>query len=114
MVMAWTERDTRLASGPFGLAEPSLERLVQAHVRTVPYPGDVAIGPDQHGPGPRDGAEHRQLPGAFIAGVDPAYPLRPRRNVDAVRIAKVEQHGASCVQQAEHASWAGLGAQIEI
>ena len=58
-------------------SEPAGERVRQARVGCRSDPGDVSVGPDQHGGGSGDRAEHRKLPRAVVARRRPAGPGPP-------------------------------------
>jgi hypothetical protein len=74
----------------------------------------MSVGPDQHGGRRGDLAENRQLPHAFVAGIDHPDSTRPRRDVETVSCTEVEEHGPGVVQQGEYASWTVGGAQVEV
>ena len=68
--------------------------MVSASVspRLVPlsHPGDMSVGPDQHGGGSSDRAEYRELPRTGIFRVDQLDPVCPWGDVDAAGLAEVE------------------------
>ena len=66
----------------------------------VSHPGDISVGPNQHGGGSSDRAEHRKLPQTSVFGVDQLNPIRPRSDVEAAGLTEVEQHRPGIVQQA--------------
>ena len=74
----------------------------------------MAVGPDQHGRGSGDLAEHRELPHAFVLGVDQPDSICPRRDVEPAGLTEIEQHGPGVMQQSEHAARTVGGVQVEI
>ena len=69
---------------------------MEAHVSAVSTQA-TSVGPDQHGSGRGDRAEHRQLPRAGVRGVDQPHPIRPRRDVEAPGSPRLSSTGrASC------------------
>jgi hypothetical protein len=44
----------------------------------------MSVGTNEQGAPSRDRADHRQLPGACVHGVDEPNPIRPRRDVHSV------------------------------
>ena len=87
---------------------------MKALVRAVGGPRDVSVGPNQHGSGSSDRAEHRELPRTSVSSVDPLNPIRPWSDVEGAGLAEIEQYRASIVQQGEHPPWAALGHHVEI
>jgi hypothetical protein len=59
-------------------------------VRAVSHPGDISVGPNQHGSGSSDPAEYRKLPLTNVFGVDQPDPIRPWSDVEAAGLAEVE------------------------
>ena len=43
-------------------------------MRSVPHPGNISVGPDQHGGGSGDRAKYRKLPHTTAIAEDPARP----------------------------------------
>ncbi len=78
------------------------------------HPGDISVGPDQHGGGSGDRAKYRKLPRTDVFGVDQLDPIRPWRDVEAAGLAEVEQHRPGIVQQGEDPQRAVGGDQVEI
>ncbi len=66
--------------------EPGGKRFAQSLIRAVSDPRDVSVGPDQHGGGSGDRAEHREFPRAIIASLDQTHPIRPGRDVEGARL----------------------------
>src|SRR5437763_9133483 len=64
-------------------SEPGGERLTEADIGSLSYPGDIAVGPDQHGNGSRNRAGHRKLPHPIVFDIDQLDPIRPRRDIEA-------------------------------
>ena len=89
----------RRATDPVGRPEPGGQRVTEPPMAAVSHPGDVAVGPDQHGRRSSDRAQHRELPGAGVRRVDQLDPTRPWSDVDSSRVAEVEQHRPRMVQQ---------------
>ena len=75
-----------------GGSEPGGEGVTKAAVRTVSDPRDVSIGPNQHGSGSRDRAEHRELPHTSVSSVDPLNPVRPWSDVEGAGLTEIEQY----------------------
>src|SRR3954468_19254574 len=83
-------------------------------VRAVSDPRDVSVGPNQHGSGSSDRAEHRELPHISVSSVDPLNPIRPWSDIEGAGLTEVEQYRSGIVQQGEHPPWAAFGDQVEI
>jgi hypothetical protein len=81
---------------------------------SVSHPGDISVGPNQHGSGSSDCAKHRKLPHAVVLGVDQLNSIRPWRDVEGAGLTEVEQHWAGVVQQGEDTERAVCGDQVEI
>src|SRR5713226_9496382 len=97
-----------------GRSEPGRKCLRQLWVREVSCPGDMSVGPDQHGSGSSDLANDRELPHAIVPGVDQPDSICPRRNVEPAGFTEVEEHGPGVVQQGEDARWTVRGMQVEV
>ena len=95
-------------------SEPGGERVGEPRLALLSDPGDVSVGPDQHGRGSGDRPEHRKLPRAGVLGVDQLHAIRPRRDVEAAGLAEVEQHRPGIVQQREDPQRAVGGDEVEI
>jgi hypothetical protein len=68
---------------------PAGERVRQARVGWLSDPGDVSVGPDQHGGGSGDRAKYRKLPQAVIVSIDQLDPVSPWSDVEATRAGAV-------------------------
>src|ERR1700722_908412 len=100
---------------PVTLSEPGSQGATQSGLGAVPHPGDISVGPDQHGSGSRDRAKYRKLPRTSVFGVDQPDPaVCPRRDVKAAGLTEVEQHRPGVVQQGEYPQRAAAGDQVEI
>src|SRR5215469_10059053 len=97
-----------------GRSGPGSERVREPLVGTLSYPGDVPVGPDQHGSGGGDRAKDRKLPRAGVFGVDQLGPLRPGGDVEGAGPAEVEYHRPGVVQQGEYPQRAAGGDQVEV
>ncbi len=84
-------------------SEPGGERVGKPQIRAVSHPGDIAVGPNQHRRGRRDRAKYRKLPHPTIFSVDHLNPIRPGSDVEATRLAEVEEYRTGLVQQREDA-----------
>jgi hypothetical protein len=73
-----------------GWSEPDGERVREPRVGVVSHPGDMSVGPDEHGGGSRDRADNRKLPNADVFGADQLNPIRPRSDVETAGLAEVE------------------------
>ena len=89
-----------------GRSEPGGQGVTKALVRAVSDPRDVSVGPDQHGSGSSDRAEHRELPHTSVSSVDPLHPIRPWSDVEGAGLTEIEQYRSGIVQQGEHPPWA--------
>ena len=94
--------------------EPGGERVSEPEVRSVPHPGNISVGPDQHGGGSGDRAKYRKIPFANIFRVDHLNPIGPWSDVEAAGLTEVEQHWPGIVQQGEYPQRAVGGDQVEI
>ena len=80
----------------------------------VSYPSDVSIGPDQDGSRSCNCADHWEFPQAPVFSVDQLNAIRPRSDVQAARLAQVEQYGRGIVQQRKDSDWPFGSNQIEV
>jgi hypothetical protein len=67
-------------------------------VRAVSDPRHVSVGPNQHGGGSSDRAEHRELPHPSVSSVDPLNPIRPWSDVERAVLTEVEQYGSPILE----------------
>src|SRR5713226_5147729 len=74
----------------------------------------MSVGPNQHDSGGSDHAKDRKLPNASVFSVDQLNTIRPRRDVEAAGLTKVEQHRPGLVQEGEYSQRAAGGDQVEI
>src|SRR6202050_208049 len=95
-------------------SEPVSQGVTQSGLRTVPYPGDISVGPDQHGCRSGDLAKYRKLPRADILSIDQLDPVSPRRDLNAPPLTEVEQHRLGLVQQREDPQRAVSGHKVQI
>ena len=51
-------------------SEPGGQRVSEAHLGSVSYPGHISVGPNQHGGGSSDRPDCRKLPRTDVFGVD--------------------------------------------
>src|SRR3954454_4424082 len=79
--------------------EPDPQRLSKTRLDDVADPGDVSVGPNEHGAGGRDRADRRKLPRAVVARVERLHAIGPARDAAAARRTEVEQHRPGIVQQ---------------
>ncbi len=86
----------------------------RAGVSPLSDPADVAVGPNQHGSGSSDRAEHRKLPRTGVSSVDQLDAVSPRSDVEAARLAEVEQHRLCVVEQLEDPERAVGGCEVEV
>ena len=84
-----------------GRSEPPGQRFRESGVGSVSDPGNVSVGPDQHGSGSGDLAKYRKLARTGIFSVDELDPVRPWSDVEAAGLTEVEQHRPGVVQQLE-------------
>ena len=70
----WVTAGSRFSSW---CSEPGGEGVTQSRIRAVPHPGDISVGPDQHGGGSGDRAEHRKLPHAGVRRRRSSGPGQP-------------------------------------
>src|ERR1700736_2310038 len=82
-------------------SEPGGQRFRESEVGSVSGPGNVSVGPDQHGSGSGDRAKHRKLPQAAIFSIDQLDPVSPWRDVKAAGLTELEQHRLGVVQEGE-------------
>src|SRR5207244_12825711 len=82
-------------------SEPGGQRFRESELGSVSDPGNVSVGPDQHGSGSCDRAEYRELPLPLVARVDQLDPVRPWSDVEAAGLTEVEQHRRGAAQQLE-------------
>src|ERR1700709_2741940 len=75
--VTWLTTATRIELTLSRRPEPGGQRFGESGVGSVSDPGDVSVGPDQHGGGSGDHAEHRQLPLPVVARVDQLDPVGP-------------------------------------
>ena len=94
--------------------EPGSQRVAQSGICAVSHPGDISVGPNQHGGGSGDRAKYRKLPQADIFSVDQLDPIRPWSNVEAAGLTEVEQHRLGAVQQLEDSERAVGGQEVQI
>src|SRR6266540_7465733 len=87
---------------------------MEPQVGSVSRPGDMSVGPNQHGRGRHDRAKYRKLPNTRILSVDEPNSIRPWRDVEAAGLTEVEQHRPGIVQQREDPQRAVGGDQVEI
>jgi hypothetical protein len=74
-------------------SEPGGERLGKARAAfPLCHPGDISVGPDQHGRRGSHGAKDRELPQALKCGLDQLNPIGPGRDVDGAGLAELEQY----------------------
>src|SRR3954467_15153256 len=92
---AWTLR-------PMRRSEPGGQRVRKVQAVAVSHPGDMSVGPDQHGTRSGDRAKCRKFPHAVVSGVDQLDPIRPRSDVEAAWLTEVEQHRLGAVEQGEY------------
>ena len=71
------ERGVGTGSAVIGRSEPGGQGVTKALVRAFSDPGDVSVGPNQHGRGSSDRAEHRELPHTVVSSVEALDPIRP-------------------------------------
>src|SRR5262245_65890238 len=74
----------------------------------------MPVRSDDHCSGTRDHTNHWKFPRAVVLNINLPHPIRPRTNIERVRLFEVEQYGTGIVQQAEHSSWAAIRNQVEI
>jgi hypothetical protein len=56
------------------------------------HPGNVSVGPNQHGSGSRNQPQRRKLPRTIVGGVDQSNPICPRGDVEvAAALGRKEQ-----------------------
>ena len=67
----------------------------------VSHPGNVSVGPDQHGGGRGNRAEHRKIPVTNIFRIDQPNPAGPWSDVEEAGLPAVQQHWPGIVQQGE-------------
>ena len=60
-------------------------------VGEVCHPGNISVGPNQHGSGCSDHPDRRKLPDTFVFGVDQLNAIRPWSDVEAARLTEVEE-----------------------
>src|SRR5436190_10915007 len=72
-------------------SEPGGQRVGEPRVGEVSYPGDVSVGPDQHGRRSGDLSQHGELPHPDILSVDQLHSSRPRRDVEPAGLTEVQQ-----------------------
>ena len=74
----------------------------------------MSVGPNQHGGGSSDRAQHRQLPPTRILRVDSSNPICPggRRAVEGVGLTEIEQDRSGLVQQGEEPPRAAFGDEV--
>src|ERR1700693_1673490 len=63
--------------------EPRSQGVTQSRFGAVPHPGDMSVGPDQHGSGSGDRAKYRKFPQPDIFSIDHLDPVRPRCDAEA-------------------------------
>jgi len=83
-------------------------------VSSVSYPGNVSVGPNQHGSGGRHQAEYRKLPRTGGFNIYQLNPIGPRSDVADAGLAEVEEHGPGAVQQRERPLRPGRGVEVLI
>src|SRR5689334_24912772 len=71
-------------------SEPSGERIREAHMGSFSYPGDISVGPNQHGTGSRNRANDRKLPRTSVFDVDRVDPIHPWSDVEVPGPTEVE------------------------
>src|SRR5262245_13784987 len=72
-------------------SEPGGQRIREAQMGSVSHPGDISVGPNQHGSGSRNCAKYRKLPHTGVFDVDRLDPIRPWGDVEARGLAEIEQ-----------------------
>src|SRR5262249_11113819 len=80
----------------------------------VSHPGNISVGPNQHGSGSSDRTKYRKLPHTNIFSVDQLNAIRPWSDVEASGLTEVEQHWPGIMQEGEHPQRAGGGDEVEI
>jgi hypothetical protein len=80
----------------------------------VAHPGDMAVGPNQHGGRSRYRAECGKLPYTTILRFDQLNPVRPCSDVEAAGLTEVEEDWAGFVQQGEESERAVDGDEVEV
>src|SRR3982074_48764 len=105
------------SAGPLcrsGRSEPGGQRFRESELGGVSDPGNVSVGPDQHGSGSGDRAKYRKLPRADIFSIDQLDPVSPWSDVNAAGLTEVEQHRPRVVQQLEDTERAVGGHEVQI
>ncbi len=74
----------------------------------------MSVGPDQHGAGSGDGAEHRELPSAGVFGADQLDPIGPGGKVDGAGLAEVDERRPGIVQEREDSHRALGGVEVKV
>jgi len=87
---------------------------LESGVCAVAHPGDVSVGPDQHGAGSRNFPKCGELPRTCVGGVNYLNPIRPSNDVELAGLTELEEHRSRSVHQREDPRRAVGGGQIEI
>src|SRR5438105_11920441 len=95
-------------------SEPGGQRFRESELGSVSDPGNVSVGPDQHGSGSGDRAKYRKLPRTDIFSIDQLDPVSPWSDVKAAGLTEVEQHRPGVVQQGEDPQRAVGGHEVQI
>ena len=104
-------------SGPRSVgpgAYPCHRAASEPMARSVARPGNISVGPDQHGGGSAHRADYRKTPFANIFRIGQLNATGPWTDVDAAGLTEVQQHRPGVVQQGEYAQRAVGGEEIEI
>jgi hypothetical protein len=82
-------------------------RVGKPQVRAVSHPGDIPVGPNQHGSRSSDPAEYRKLPLTNVFSVDQPAPIRlwsDGVNADRPRATRGAHHILAVDAAAMHAA----------
>jgi hypothetical protein len=63
---------------------------MEPRLGSVSHPGDISVGPNQHGGGSSDRPECGKLPRTEVFAVDQLNPIAPWSDVEAAGLTEVE------------------------